>query len=460
MEDDFPVMVRSFRTRDYFREFDYFKNVENIKTAIDGESDEATDSTYDSENQINLKRMIHGLTVDQDTVTKKRIEYVEWHGKINKRELYNYEGKPIEGPDGQPLTTKYEKVWAIVGMASNGVLVRCEETPFDIGKPNIVVGSIQVEEDEIIGTSICDKIYATQQGLDVLIGILLENFKQSVNAGHVINTAELSNGGQVTVNKQGFVIETTGDVNKVHKRIEQPRVAPDIYTFIDMFKQFGKGSSGIKDIITGRGDANTETLGEANIIANQAQLRMKDYLRCFEDTFIQPMYEMRNQINMQFLDEDYLYMVVGEAVQKWRTATPYQIRANVDFICESSAREANKTVLTQQLLQFAELAPLIQSMGFPVRLDKIFGKLAEQGFSWDRKTVEEIIPSLKFERDGADINGMLMELMKATLGTSIDQAGGQPDPNQLPGGGNSPQSTSESEAIAAVNKKGQPTTRS
>ena len=425
--DGKPVMVRSYHPIDYFQSKPYFRNYEKLKDARENREKQGGS---DISEHGHSKRMVHGLNAEKVT-PGSNIEYIEWQAEVSKKKLYQYLGKPItvENPINDPETglptgefetvpsvSDTDKILCICGVAEN-VVVRLDESPFEMDRPNIIVGVMQEDEDELIGTSLADKIAAVQQGMDVLMGILLENFRQSVNAGHVIKTNSLATQGDVIVNKPGFILKTTEDVDKVHKRVEQTKVAPDIYTMLEYFEQLGRDAGGIQRPISATGGDTADTLGEYESLLEQSSKKMVKYLRSFERTLVQPLYEMRNQINMQFLDQIYIYGIIGDGAIEWREMEPAQIRANVDFICESSTREANRLIITQQILQLGKVAPTAMSMGFPIRFDVLLGRLAEQGFSWSRERVEEIFPTLKMERENPDmdLNQILLENMMVEM---------------------------------------------
>ena len=48
-----------------------------------------------------------------------------------------------------------------------------------------------------------------------------------------------------------------------------PPVARDIYIQLDRFRRIRQNQGGLHDILTGKGDANAETLGEVNTVAVQ-----------------------------------------------------------------------------------------------------------------------------------------------------------------------------------------------
>lgn len=443
MSDGYPVMIRSRKPLEDFKDPIYI-NYDKLKTQHRGVAEDGL--------SIHNKRMVHGLEPEQ-TAHKRNSEYIEWQGEVNKFDLYEYLGKPTEMEiEGVPtvLVGPDDKTTAIFGWVGE-VLVRIEETPFETKRPNVIVGIIQGDEGELIGTSLADKLGAVTQGMEVLMGILLENFKQTVNAGHIIKKNALVKGSSTLVNEPGWVLETNEDVNNVHKRIDQQRVAPDIYQLLqDYFPQMGQDASGLQNILSGTGEPSVDTLGENEMVAATASMRMNSYLRTFETTFVEPLYQLRNQINMQFLNNPYIYKVIGENAIEWRTIEPGQIRANVDFVCESSSRETNRLVITQQFIQTMKMMPGVKETGFPVRVDKMLGDLMERGFSMSADKINEYLPSLKLEEAGMDIDQLLIDnmlfhlRMQGPMGLMVG-ANGPPGGN-TPMGGPSPQPRNEGEA--------------
>lgn len=465
IDDGKPIIIVSYHPMLYFKSKPYFKNLTALEAAYKRRE---AGKRADSSGEINRKRMFRDLRPEETGAKTKDIEYQEWQAKVNKKRLYEYLEQPVtvdipildeEGlPTGEvntfPTVGPNEEAWCICGMAEEEI-IRLEENPFQIDRPNVVIGIMQADEDEIIGTSLADKIGAIQQGMEVMMGILLENFRQSVNAGWVLNRQKITTEGDVIVNKPGFIIETNDDVDKAAKRVEVPRVSPDIYQMLGFMEQLGRDAGGIQRPISAQGDPTTETLGEYQSLLEQSTKKMIKYLRSFERSLIQPLYEMRNQINMQFLDQEYVYGIIGEGAIEWRTMEPQQIRANVDFICESSTREANKLIVTQQILQLGKIAPIAMEMGFPIRFDVLLGQLAEQGFSWSKEKIHEIFPTLKMEEEGeVDLNKILLENMMIKLafervaGLTGIAMGGQPG-----GGGNGPQPRSEGDARQSLDAK-------
>ena len=469
VDDEHPIMLRIPCSLKYFRDQPYFFNTDRIKEIVkqlpSGDDGRGGHGTSHEQNYSNDKKTIHGMNPTKKT-RKREYDYIEWHGRVDKKALYEFLIAEYEGDEDKaesreqmmvelPLIEENEDCQVICGVVEGVVVVRVEETPFEIDTPNIVIGIIQPDEDNLIGTSLGDKLQAVAQGLDVLMGIAIENFKQSVNAGHVINKNALISGSSTIVNTPGFVLETNTDVNAAHKRVEQPRVSPDIYQYQELFKQMGRDASGMANILGGKGEPGAETLGEAEIVSGMASLKVSSYLKSFEDTFIEPLYSMRNEINVQFLDEEYVYGIIGEGAIDWRTASPSQIRTPVNFLCESSTRETNRHLITQQILQLAKLIPIAAAQGIPTRFDKLLQQLVEQGFSWSTERAQDIWPTLKLEKDENDsvdqmmIDTMIGEVTIRRMMTAMGMMGGGMAP-QGGMGGPSKEPRSESEATQGL----------
>ncbi len=460
VDDGEPLMVRTPLSKRQMKKKNYYINLDQLDTmAISGNGD-------DDNMTIQQKRMTRGLN-PTNANRKNKPETIEWHGTVDKYDLYEwmnenhplFKGKyPLEieqqtllteeeiaglGKTVEELTPadlirtemiptveRGETTQAICSVTEGKVIVRLEETPFDFHTPNIVIGVMQSDEDEVLGLSLAEKINAVSESLDTTMGVLIENFVQSVNAQHVINTSMILTGAETLVNKAGGVIEVNDNVNAAHKRIEQPQVAPDIFNFIDFMKQTGEDASSIQGILTASGEQGLPTLGANEIALDQATTGLNEYLKSFEETYIEPLYDMRDQVNVQNLDQDYVYGIVGDGAINWKKATPGQIRANVDFICESSTRESNRMIIVQQILQLLQVMPALTAAGIPVRLDLVV-KMLMENFNWTQDTIEDILPLLKMEKDGGtDVNMLLFQGLISGLGQNpANQGTGQELPN-------------------------------
>lgn len=440
VDDEFPIMVRSEQPKSFFTGKSYWINVDAI-TDMTGKSDDGL---------TEQKRAMIGLDPrTQPGSNSKLIEYVEWQGKVNQVELYTFEGKPTEEVD--PTA----QVWCIAGMANRGTLVRLQESPFDFEGPNVVVGTLEKEEGELLSLGIGHKIAAITKSMQVLNGIWMENMKQSVNPPTILNTTSLVKNTEIKVNKAGAVIQTNGDPSKVAMRLEQPQIGKDLYAGMDMLRQRGQNASAVQDLISGRGDQAVGTATESNAVAMQASLRIRDYIRTFEETFIQPLYDKRNAINVQYLDAEYVYGIIGDAAIEWHTITPDQVKVPVEFLCLASSRETQRAVLTQQLIQVKDVAGMCEQAGFPLRWDLYMQKLLEGGLTWQREETEKFVPTIKAETDmNIPIGDMMIQKFLVMQGAAQMTAMGGAQQAMTPEqGGEPPQPGSETEAVDSATQR-------
>lgn len=455
-----PVMVRSFHPLKYFKSKPYFIKFEQLQEDIntnDPQNEMAPTGMTDTFAEDKLKHRSFGFVAGK---SKNNHEYVEWQDFVNRRALYEYledPDKPVDDEQGNPLFSPDEEVVAIIGMVDGTTIVRLEDLPFDTIKSNVIIGMIQPEEDDQIGVSLTDKISPVQKGLDVMMGMTLANFRQVVNAGHVVNNTMLANDAELALNEPGFTLEVNGDVRSAHARIETTVLAPDLYKMMGLFTDLGEGASGIQRQTTGQSDPGVDTAREATLIDAHASLRNASYLESLEGSYIQPMYDVRNQINMQFLDKPYVYGILGERAIDWREASVTEIRTNVDFVCEASIRETNKAIVAQQMLQGLKIAPAVQAAGYPVRMDKLAGAFFEKAFSMSPKQIDEFFPSIRLEKEGVDIDTMMLQALILRLqlqaaipgleaGAGGNQAGGG-------GGGSNPRPKSEEGAQQSAERR-------
>lgn len=421
MQDEFPIMIRGDKSRRFF-DRPYFINVDklaDIKTEGSA-SEEKSDAA-------SRKKLLHYET--KSSPPGRPYEYVEWQGPLNKAEIYaelaqlrpkeyqeitpgqlylelafNEKGEEIDRKLIE-IESEDETCWAIVGMTNEQVINRLEPNPFGLYCPNVVVGYMLSEDEGLTGAlSLSELIEAVHKGLQVNMGMWIENLKQSVDAGAIINTDGLINPEKVEVNTAGFTLLTNKDVNQVYKRVEQPRVSPDILVLQNFLEQAGRRAIGRDEIITGQGDPATETLGESNIVFQQALLRTRDYLKSFEDSFIIPLWRMRAAVNAEFITQDYAIRVLGAKGYEWKKIKASQVKASVDFICESSKREHQKAVLAQQIIEVAKLAPLAIQAGQPVRIDVLIEELGSSCFNWLEEKINRVLPGIAYEKSMEDPN--------------------------------------------------------
>lgn len=413
--DGFPIMVRSIVDDRFFKSEPFYFNTDQIITREKSPTTPGSDGVTRDE-----KLAMQGFQ-SGSSIGKRTHEYVEWQGFVNKLEVYQYliSRGLYETTDLAMLSQidPNEDVWVIAGMTDGQTLNRCDPDPLRLGRENIVVGTICAEDEGMIGIGLARLVQAIQRGSDGLTGYLVENFKQIVNAGWVINKNSIvaEKGAEPKVNKAGFILWTNGDVDKAARRVEMANVAPDIWEFLQFLDILAQDASGLNDPLQGKTDTRSNTLGQTQLAIGIGSLRLRNYLKTFEDTFIRPLYELRDWVNSTFIDGDYAYYVLGEAGLTWQQIQPGQIKAGIDFICESSTRETNKAVQVQQLIQFTELAPLAQAAGIPVRIDKLMESLAKDGFGWSDERIREVLPTIAMEEQGMDVNGPLVMATQAAM---------------------------------------------
>lgn len=458
--DGFPIIIRSFETRDYFDTRTYFFNQDKIEGAESG-SRPASD-TVSPDEKLTAQSMDGG-----STVSKKTHEYLEWQGFVDKFGVLQLKlGWMIaRGDDPEEIqrmvdlisqVKEGEKCWAIVGLTDGTVLNRADCDPLQLGKENVIIGCIAPEDEGIRGIGLARLIEAVQKGSDQMTGYLIENLKQTVNSGWVVDDNRLvkePSGGSIKVNKAGFILRVTGDPNTAAVRVQQQEISEDIWRIIQWLEQLGQDAGGLRDALTGEIDPRANTLGQSQLATGAASLRVRNYLKTFEDTFVRPVYELRNWINSTFIDTDYAFYKLGPSGMAWQKISPTQIKARVRFICESSTRETNKAVLIQQMLQVAPLLPLAQQSGIPVRIDKFFEKLMKSGFAWSDEDVKALLPTLALEETmGPDVinQQMFMNAQAAAQPKQPQGEGGQQEPTE-PG--------SEGEAVDDMMARSRPVTQ-
>lgn len=451
IDDEFPIMMKTAVTKDFYESQPYFFNIDQIDT----------ESGMGANDLSSKERMEMTGQKSADNYTEKEHVYVEWQGQVNKVKLLAWRQEAgrldEEGEDFESLDPN-EKVWCIVGVDNGRVVVRLEEQAHDIGRPNYIIGTLQKQENSLIGIGPVQKSMPSHKATEILMGMFIANLKQSVDRKWIINPSSITNISG-PINKPGQIIEVNGNVRDTAMVIDQPALSQDLYQGLAMLRKWMLDAFGLQDITTGQGDPEAETLGEATMTEAYSSLRLRDYLKTFEDTFIQPFYEMRNQINEEMLDAEYIYAIIGDGVMDWRAIQPEQIKANTDFICESSSRESNKAVYVNQMLKMIELSMGVMKAGTPVRLDKMLQSIGETGFTLKRDQMLEWFPAMKLEEAGMldmdqlIVQASLSQFMMAAMGPQMMAQQQTQGGNGRPGQQQQPMN--QGEAVANTNRENQ-----
>ena len=202
MTDDYPIMVRSMRDAAFFKSEPYFFNSQKVLENPPG--------NYDKNDPINVKRG-HTAESPNSGTMHRGYEYVEWYGTVDRLELYKYFlANPDKAPNFNPAKIQEiipdEKVWVIAGFVGDKTLVQCREEPFDLGRPNIVIGYMSEGEDSLIGVSLSQKIEAVQRAEEDINGMLMEAFKRTVNPWNIVDVTKLVDPKPI-VNASGIVLK-------------------------------------------------------------------------------------------------------------------------------------------------------------------------------------------------------------------------------------------------------------
>lgn len=440
--DGEPYIVRSRRRPRYFDTKDYFFN-QHMIVKKDGTDEDDSD-------KLTERRRMLGLDPG-DKYFANHCIYLEWQGYYDPGD----DGPQYE--DGTPYKAGYYVIGVVTGARYEDILVRFDYEPFPFDGPNIIVGSFIEEQGEVIGPRFADNFHAVQHALDSVMGLWFASLKQTVKRPKVVNSDALKNPNQINTNVDETIeVDDRDDVNRVVKFIDVPNISPDLYNGLQMLRLMGQNASKIHDIAEGKAQQGVETLGEANILSMETEIGINDYIRTFERTWIQPMYEKRNAINSRYLPQEYVISIIGEKGLEWRTLSPVQIRAQVDFVCEAATRENQRGVIAQQIIQTLQpmlnVLTLYSQMGYPPQLwpraDLLLAELYDV-WTWQSDKIAKILPSTVMdEQQEVELAQQLQMLNMLRMQAQIE-----PTQGRSADGARTPQPRNEGEAQKSANER-------
>ena len=448
LNDPHPIMVATDQPRDYFNSEPYFKNQDQIDEDETG-----------AEVSVNMEDgempSANDPVAEPDGPTANNHHYIEWQGRVNRSELYKY-SKDGQSPEGdEPKIDPNETVWAICGVVDKKTVVRLHQLRTGQDGPNLIIGCLQHDGSVFNAVGIMDMIYALCRSADRAGGMMETNIIQAIDAGWGIDVDRIRDKNPI-VNTRNFILNTDGNPSEIIKRIDQPDMAEALFRLIAFYFEEAKKASRLTDITLGRGDPAAETLGESSMAESNSTTGLNDYLQTVEATFVRPLYQMRNAINVNLVDRAFVYAVVGDGALHWRDPVdPSKIRASVDFICESSTREANKGIVTAQMLKVLDLSSTLIAAGVGLDATEATRLLFRDGFGLSKEQIEMLLPLLKMKQAGGIDTSQLVAV--ASL-LKLQQAAMMPGPVPIDsgGGGQGAIPLSEQEAQNNITQENQP----
>jgi len=449
VEDREPFIIRSRRRPSYFNET-YFFNRDKVKKT----SEQGGDTSSQNDN-LRERRRLAGLEVDKKYFSDHCI-YLEWQG-------YYDPADEVDDSNGEKYPAGFYVIGVVTGTQYEDTLVRFDYKPFPLKGTNIIVGSLIEEFGELIGQRFVDNFHGIQHALDSVMGLWFSNLRQLVKRPKVVNSDAIKDPAQINTSVDETIeVEDRDDVTKAVFYPDVPSLSPDLYNGLSMLRTMGQSVSGIKDQSEGIAQTGVETLGEAEILAMETKIGINDYIRTWERTFVRPLYKKRNSINSYYLTNEYVISVIGERGLEWRTMTPAQIRADVDFICEASTRETQRGIIAQQIIQTLQplmnLMTLYANMGYPPnlwpRVDLLLAELYDQ-WTWQQDKIDKILPSTTMDDQQEMALAQLLQEMAMMKMMSGQEAtmGSQGGDSKQPDSARTPQPRTEAEANRSANDR-------
>ena len=361
---------------------------------------------------------------------KDRVELLEYHGEIP---LDLLKGKISDESQVNPYDDEYVK--AIVTIANREVCIRNEVYPYDCG--NIFAGATKDRlPGEAIGTGTAEDIQALAAELTNAHNKLSDCINIIANPMGIINSSKvqgISNG--VIISHPGKIFFAHPNVDNVSNALQfidttaQAASLNPLITFISMMEEKIQKVTQAVPVIAAMPSKKglPETLGATLIMQGNAAEPIKHTVRHSLEPWFQRVLEIIYKHTLQFFSDATAYRVLGsEKAKLWEEEKQrkkikkedIKLTGNPDFKPRGVSIFNEKQTEIENLLNFLQIsmnavAPQTDAMGQPM-LDaegkpvvaplvdqrEIIKRIADRlGF----EDIEELIPSLKEEREAKEI---------------------------------------------------------
>ncbi|RLI55084.1 MAG: hypothetical protein DRP09_11020 [Candidatus Thorarchaeota archaeon] len=281
----------------------------------------------------------------------------------------------------------------VVTVANRSIIIREEDNPYKHGKKPFVRIVDQAVQHEFLGIGELEPIESLQYELNDRRNQRMDNVTLALNRGWLVEEGSGVDEDEL-VSEPGFVVHAH-DKDKV-EQMTTPDVTASSYQEETLIKADIQQATGVSDFTRGVGSdalANDTATGISLIQeAGNARFRLK--IKNLE-MGIQKIGQMMVSLNEQFINDEQVIRIMGDAGAEWVTVRPDDMRGNLDVkVAAGSTLPSNEAVNRKQTMEafqiFAgdpeinqtELKRMVLKTILPDGdTDKLLGQQANQGIA-------------------------------------------------------------------------------
>lgn len=241
-------------------------------------------------------------------------------------------------------------VRTIITMA-NGIVIRVAPSPLRDGTSVWLAGKIMNVPGQFYGHSLVQKNKPQVHVAEVALNMVLQNLATAVNRMKIIDPSQVMNPQSFDDAPNGniFVKPNHRGLDNVVKTLDPVSVAQDGFRMMDWGQSRADAVSSNMDLKSGRVSGGERTATASNLAFTQASVRFKHMLGWFGESYLLPAVEKMTAYNRDYLDQEYVFRIVGQAGIAWKPVSQQDLAVNVEWVFLGPTRDENEAMQISQL---------------------------------------------------------------------------------------------------------------
>jgi hypothetical protein len=213
-------------------------------------------------------------------------------------------------------------------------IIRHQKKPYWHGRLNFIFLNDTKVINEVYGKGEIEPIEKPQHALNTVVNQVIDTANYQLNfmwkAKDTVEDSEL-----VTMQGNIVHVQDMSDVDVIRPEIGTGQTA---FQMIAYLKETMQEALGINDYIKGQTSPDA-TLGEVEIKTEQANYRIKQKIKLFEEQGLRKLGEIILALYQQFMSQEKVIRIVGETGVKYQRVSPEDIMGRFDVTPEPGSTE-------------------------------------------------------------------------------------------------------------------------
>jgi len=261
-------------------------------------------------------------------------------------------------------------------IANKHDLLKAEPNPHYSGERPFVKGVFEQIPGEFYGSGIVEAAYGPQKALDATVRSRIDNKALAINQVFGINTDKFLPGQNLNL-YPGKCLLFRGDPRESLFPLQMPDVTSGSYHDAQEYERYIQYAPGISRMLGGMpAKGGEQTATEVSLLVGQANMRIKQLVKTFEDDYVIPVLTWYSRIILQWMEYSEMFTMLDSktGAVTFEEITPEDIQEDYEFVAMGSIalnaqHEMQKRI---QMLQLTSNPVDMQIVNRPYQIQKIY----------------------------------------------------------------------------------------